>query len=80
MAITANISSVRIVAQLNNGYDTQGNVKTVNLSMPTVDPSAYVGDLSGGRQAVVDMVTAFDNISSKSVYRVAETTVAYLEE
>lgn len=72
MAVDATPRKVSVSMLLNNGLDEGGNVKTVTQSLPTISMAGYTGDLANSRQKVVNVITAFEDLLSKSVYDIRE--------
>lgn len=80
MAVVADVYSAKVVAQLNNGTDSSGNIKTVNVSMPSLNTSAYTSNLVSGRTALLAIVDAYEVIAEKTLYRVRETIVTDISQ
>lgn len=78
MAVTAEVNKVAVSLLLNNGIDADGNVVTVTSSLPSINKTSYVSDLSASRQKIMNVVTAMETVLNKEVYNIREVQTSYL--
>ena len=70
MATITNVST-RVSIKLNNGYDTSGNVKTLNTSFPSVD-------VNPDEDKIIAISNSFEDCAASSIYSVEERIVDYI--
>lgn len=78
MAVTAEVNKVAVSLLLNNGIDADGNVVTVTSSLPSINKTSYVSDLSASRQKIMNVVTAMETVLNREVYNIREVQTSYL--
>lgn len=78
MAVTAEVNKVAVSLLLNNGIDSDGNVVTVTSSLPSINKTSYVSDVSASRQKIMNVVTAMETVLTKEVYNIREVQTSYL--
>lgn len=64
------LQSVKVAVNLNNGTDSQGNTKTVALSMGSLNKNAFDADKA------LAIVSALGPVLDKSVEHVSKTEVS----
>ena len=74
MAATSTLKKVQVKAQLNNGTDSSGNVKTVAVTFPQINVSSY--DAS----KALNIANALEPCLDKTVYTVEDVKTSELEE
>lgn len=72
MAITENVTKQAITMKLNNGYDAQGNIKTVNLGLGSLSATGY------NAQKALNIVEDLTACLSKSVVEVQHVQTSTL--
>ncbi|MBQ7592727.1 MAG: hypothetical protein IJU48_00060 [Synergistaceae bacterium] len=73
MATTTTVNKISVSIKLNNGLDTQGNVKTVGISLGSLSTSGYNAD------KVMAVVALLEECLAKEIVQVDRTEVASLE-
>lgn len=74
MAATVTTEKVQVRVNLDNGTDSQGNVKIVGVSLPKLSVSGYTADKA------MAIVNALDPMLVKTVYSVSEIKTGNISE
>lgn len=76
MAITRTVSKYAVSLKLNDGTTSTGAMKTVSLSLGSLDKTRYEADTSHAK--AMGLVALLEPVLSKAVVGVIETTTASL--
>ena len=74
MAVTTTLDKIAVRMNLNNGTDSQGNVKTVSQNLGSLNPTNY------DAQKVMNIVNGLVPCLTKSVYSVQEVRTSTLTD
>lgn len=77
MAVKSTIDSNSIVFKLNDGYTSDGRVKTKNVNLTGIKTTAFSSE---DKQKVLNIANLLRPVLSEPVYQIALTTREILEE
>lgn len=74
MAITETVTKESVSLNLNNGTDSEGQIKVVKTSFPTLNANLWNGD------KVMAVISKIEPCLSKTVYSVSHVRTALMSE